>query len=363
MTTIEIEQLHVPQSLDGPDAADLHAAVEVSRQVRVNTWGNDDLAYTAAELLATFQDPYEWNIVLLARVEGEIVGRAGITLPLADSTDLAHVTLDILPSAQGHGVGRELLEAAEQFVLGENRRVVLVETHHPAVTLDSLDGETLQASGGVGHLPLSSREARFAHSAGYQLQQVEQFSARTLPLPEPLAESMRARALAAQGDQYILHQWVDRCPETWLADIVTLESSVAAVAGDDGSSDDAWTEARIRESEELAAEGGRHTLVSAAEDSLTGKLIGFTSISVLGNRDDVAFQDDTVVLTEHRGREVGLLIKVANLRLLAQSFPSVRTVYTWNASDNTYMLGVNAMLGFIPAGVTGQWHKDFNYGH
>ncbi|WP_427015318.1 GNAT family N-acetyltransferase [Pseudarthrobacter sp. P1] len=359
MTTIAIEQLHVPESLEGEDAADLHAAVEVSRRVRVDTWGNDDLAYTASELLATCHDPYEWYVVLLARVDGEIVGRAGIAMPLADSTDLAHVTLDILPSAQGHGVGRELLEAAEQFVLGENRRIVMVETNHPATTLDWDGGERLEAATGAGYLPLSSREVRFASSAGYQLQQVEQFSACSLPLPQADADRLRAEALSGQDGQYTLHQWMDRCPDQWLADIVRLESTVASVAGDDGTAEEAWTGERIRESEALAAAGGRHTLVSAAEDIHTGHVIGFTSISVLGHREDVAFQDDTVVLQEHRGRDVGMLIKVANLELLAHQFPHVRTVYTWNAPDNTYMLGVNAKLGFVPAGITGQWHKDF----
>ncbi len=50
MTVISIEQLRIPDNLDGAAAADFLQAVEVSRQVRVKTWGNDGLAYTAQDL-------------------------------------------------------------------------------------------------------------------------------------------------------------------------------------------------------------------------------------------------------------------------------------------------------------------------
>jgi GNAT superfamily N-acetyltransferase len=355
MTDIRIEQLRVPEGLEGEDAADFLRAVEVSRQVRIHTWGNDDLAYTGQEMLAVCHDPYEWYVMLVARLDGGIVGRAGIAMPLDDQTELAHVTLDVLPSAQGHGLGRRLLEAAETFVRGENRRVVMVETNHAAVELDAADGEELQASGG-GSLPLSSREARFAYNAGYQLEQVEQFSACALPLDAGVARELSGRARTVHGDRYVVHQWMDRCPQEWAADIVRLEQGQVAA----GSPDADWDVARLRKSEELSMETGRHTLVSAAECISTGTLVGFTSISVLGQREEVVFQDDTVVEPEHRGKELGLQIKVANLELLGREFPRSRTVYTWNAPDNTYMLAVNAQLGFTAAGATGQWQKDFD---
>lgn len=399
MSTVQIDQLWVPDSLGKPDAADFLASVEVCRQVRMHTWGNDDLAYTADEMLQAFNDPYEWYVVLLARVAGKIVGRAGIAFPLTDATHLAYVTLDILPSAQGQGVGRELLAAAEQFVRGENRRVVMVETSHPAPTHPLRDEERLGAANGVGFLPLSSREVIFAQKADYELQQVEQFSACLIPLDKALVAALKAEASAVQGGRYALHQWLDSCPEAWLEEIAQLESvmgaaggSVAgpandgvveeggdatadAAAGNDGGeagdpagtgtgvgddADEPWTGERLREAEALALARGRRTLVTAVEESASGTLVGFTSISVLGHRSDVVFQDDTVVLPEHQGNELGLLIKVANMEMLAEHFPLARTIYTWNASENTHMLEVNRKLGFVHAGVTGQWQKNLD---
>lgn len=369
MSAATIEQLRIPETLDGDDAQDFLQAVEVSRQVRVHTWGNDVLAYTAKELFAQCHDPYEWYVVLVARNAGAIVGRAGIAMPLDDNTELAHVTLDVLPSAAGAGLGRKLLEAAELFVKGENRKVVMVETNHPAAALVAGASDLILATHGSGALPLSSREARFAYSAGYDLELVEQFSACALPLPAGVAAELVGKAAARHEPAYAVHQWMDSCPEKWAQDFVRLEQDLS---GRDDSAKDQdqdrgnaqgngqWDVARLREAEELSARTGRHTLVSAAECLATGTLVGFTSISILGHRNDVAFQDDTIVEMAHKGKDVGLQIKVANMEMLMREFPQTRAIYTWNAPENSATLSVNGQLGFVNAGATGQWRKDFN---
>ncbi|MGO2541710.1 MAG: GNAT family N-acetyltransferase [Specibacter sp.] len=375
MSAATIEQLRIPETLDGDAAQDFLQAVEVSRQVRVHTWGNDVLAYTAQELFAQCHDPYEWYVVLVARNAGTIVGRAGIAMPLDDNTELAHVTLDVLPSAAGAGLGRKLLEAAELFVRGENRKIVMVETNHPVAALVDGASDPITATHGSGSLPLSSREARFAYSAGYDLELVEQFSACALPLPAGVAAELADKAAARQEPAYAVHQWMDSCPEKWAQDFVRLEQDVSGNddaargqelhRGQDQEPEQAqeleqWDVNSLREAEELSARTGRHTLVSAAECLATGALVGFTSISILGHRNDVAFQDDTIVEKAHKGKDVGLQIKVANMEMLMREFPQTRTIYTWNAPENSAMLSVNAQLGFVSAGATGQWRKDFN---
>lgn len=355
MTDTKIEQLRVPDSLEGADAADFLRAVEVSRQVRINTWGNDELAYTPQELFEQCHDPYEWYVVLVGRKNGEIVGRAGIAMPLDDNTELAHVTLDILPEAEGLGLGRQLLEAAETFVKGENRRIVVVETNHAAAALGNVEADPITATHGTGVLPLGNRQARFAYSAGYDLDQVEQFSSCALPLDKALVADLSAQGVAAHERAYAVHQWLDACPEQWASEIARLEQSQGA-----GDVDEPWDVAKLRQAEELSAASGRRSIVTAAEFLETGKLVAFTSISLLGKESSVAFQDDTVVEVDHRGKKVGLSIKVANMELLMREFPQAKTIYTWNAPENSHLLEVNAQLGFVSAGVTGQWRKDFN---
>ena len=114
----------------------------------------------------------------------------------------------------------------------------------------------------------------------------------------------------------------------------------------------------LREAEDVTIAQGRRTVVTAVEHIASGTLVGLTTISVLALRPDVVFQDDTVVLQEHRGNKLGLLIKVANMERLSEQFPDARVLYTWNAPENRYLLKVNQQLGFTTAGVTGLWQKE-----
>jgi GNAT superfamily N-acetyltransferase len=365
--TVHVEQVWVPDNLDSPDAKDFLDAVEVGRRVRMQTWGSDDLAYSPLEKLLEFSDPYERQIILVAKVDGEIVGTVDVALPLADNLDLAEFTLDILPEHQRQGVGRQLLEAAEQLARAEGRTMVLVDTNHPATSLTEVPEDQLIPGSGPGFVPVSSREVDFAQRAGYTLQHIEQFSSCILPLDTKLVADLQAEAEEANAGRYALHHWTDRCPEAWLESVAELENAAGEVVhGDEdeeepagtGPADMVFDPAVLRETEDAALAQGRRTVVTAVEHVATGKLVGLTTISVLAHRQDVVFQDDTLVLQEHRGNKLGLLIKVANMERLSEQFPDARVIYTWNAPENRYLLTVNKQLGFTTAGVTGLWQKE-----
>ncbi|MFJ5954703.1 GNAT family N-acetyltransferase [Paenarthrobacter sp. NPDC092416] len=365
--TVQVEQLWVPDNLDSPDAADFLDAVEVGRRVRMETWGSDDLAYTPLEKLLELSDPYERQIILVAKVDGAIVGTVDIALPLADNMDLAEFTLDILPEYQRQGVGRQLLEAAEQLARAEGRTMILVDTNHPATSLTEVPDDQLIPGSGAGFIPVSSREVDFAQRSGYTLQHIEQFSSCVLPLDSRLVADLQLEAEDANGGRYTLHHWTDRCPDQWLEAIATLENAAGEVVrGEDDEERPGAVEATgivfdaevLRETEDAALAQGRRTVVTAVEHVASGRLVGLTTISVLAQRQDVVFQDDTLVLQEHRGNKLGLLIKVANMQRLSEQFPDARVIYTWNAPENRYLLTVNRQLGFTTAGVTGLWQKE-----
>ena len=71
-----------------------------------------------------------------------------------------------------------------------------------------------------------------------------------------------------------------------------------------------------------------------------------------------ASQDDTLVLREHRGHALGMLLKLENLALLERDFPGHPSVITWNADENRHMLAVNEALGFTPMAYEGAWRLD-----
>lgn len=359
---IKIEQLWIPDSLDADDAADFLAAIEVGRKVRMQTWGSDDLAYTPQEKLLELADPYERQVILVARVDGEIVGTVDIALPLTEDLDVAEFTLDILPEFQRRGVGRRLLETAEHFAKSEGRTRILVDTNHPGATLDEFSSGQLVPEAGQGFVPLESREVDFARRTGYTLEHIEQFSSCLLPLDTKLVAELTAEAEEANAGRYRLHHWTDRCPEEWLEAVALLENQVGAGFDDDLADsvdqDLVFDGAMLREAEEVTIAQGRRTVVTAVEEIASGVLVGLTTITVLAHRPDIVFQDDTVVLQAHRGRKLGLLIKVANMVRLVEQFPDARMIYTWNAPENRYLLTVNQKLGFTTAGVTGIWLKE-----
>ncbi|GAC1378099.1 MAG: hypothetical protein NVSMB43_19730 [Pseudarthrobacter sp.] len=359
---VRIEQLWIPDSLDAPDAADFLAAVEVGRKVRMQTWGSDDLAYTPLEKLLELADPYERQVILVAKIDGDIVGAVDIALPLTDDLDLAEFTLDILPEVRRQGVGRKLLQAAEHLARSEGRTLILVDTNHPGASLHEFEEAQLVPGTGQGFVPMESREVEFARKTGYTLQHIEQFSSCALPLDTKLVADLQAEAEEANNGRYRLHHWTDRCPDEWLESVAVLENQAGAVV--DPALEPHIEQSMVfdggilREAEEVTIAQGRRTVVTAVEHLATGSLVGLTTISVLAHRPDVVFQDDTLVLQAHRGNKLGLLIKVANMELLTEQFPDARVIYTWNAPENRYLLTVNQQLGFTTAGVTGIWQKE-----
>jgi GNAT superfamily N-acetyltransferase len=106
---------------------------------------------------------------------------------------------------------------------------------------------------------------------------------------------------------------------------------------------------RVRAGEERNA-AAYHQVVTAARRRSDSRLGGY-SLVYLPHDSDQVLQDDTFVLSDHRGRSLGLALKSAMLDLLARERPERHTVHTWNAVDNDPMQAVNRRLGFRPAEV------------
>lgn len=64
------------------------------------------------------------------------------------------------------------------------------------------------------------------------------------------------------------------------------------------------------------------------------------------------------MLTEHRGRGLGLLLKAHNHRLVREGSPGTRWINTWNAESNPWMVAVNEALGFVPMEYWTEWQLD-----
>jgi GNAT superfamily N-acetyltransferase len=118
-----------------------------------------------------------------------------------------------------------------------------------------------------------------------------------------------------------------------------------------------WDEERVRTMDDRWDGNPRAGLTVAAEHLASGHLAGFTELSVPPELERPVEQQDTLVLKEHRGHRLGMLLKLANLQYLAETHPGHPSVTTFNAEENRPMLDVNEAIGFVAVGYGGGWKK------
>jgi GNAT superfamily N-acetyltransferase len=354
MSRFTIDEVSIPKTIDAPDAADFIATVEVRNAVEADGFGTDDLAYSAADLLPGWLNTvYEPKRLFAARVDGRIVARA-IYETTTEDADVVWLEVQVLPEFRRRGIGTELSGLLETMAAQDNRHKIIVYT----VSKEAA-GERVEAPTGFGSVPRDGVEVRFLLSRGYTLEQVERGSRLALPVDD---EDLRGRldaATASAGADYSVQFWIDRTPERWrddLAVLLTRMSTDAPTAGLE-EPEDPWTAERVLDEEKRRESSPRTALTAAIEHIPSGRLVGFTELNVPIELDRPVEQGDTLVLKEHRGHRLGMLLKVANLRALQNERPGHPAVITFNAEENRHMLDVNEAVGFVPIGYEGAWKK------
>ena len=89
-TDVEFRPLTIPASMDASDADEFREFTRVRNEVYREIAGTDDDALTPEELLPHYQpSPEEIRYVWVAVVDGEIVGRVSVDLPLEEGSRAA----------------------------------------------------------------------------------------------------------------------------------------------------------------------------------------------------------------------------------------------------------------------------------
>ncbi|OAE03649.1 GNAT family acetyltransferase [Arthrobacter sp. OY3WO11] len=340
----------------GP-TADLRECHALRMQHELALWGNLDRCPTLQEAAEFWRgNEYEERQLFLAKMNGETVGMCSVELPLRENTHTAGIDVLIAPAYRREGLGRTLLLHAES-IARERGRTSLYGYHE--VPLAAADGNpVLPAKSGAGGLPVTEPAVAFAAASGYELEQVERSSRLDLPVAPELLDRLETEAAGGAGG-YSIWGWDDNCPEDLVQAYALLKARMSTdvpIAGMDWEGED-WDTARVREEEQTMARGGVQSAVTAAVHSATGELVAYTVLNWRPGVPASIAQQDTLVTAKHRGRRLGMLIKVANLRRAQGRWPSARSVLTWNASENQHMLAINIALGFRPAGYEGEWQK------
>ena len=359
---LSIEAVEVPPAGGpGPGGAQPGAGFRECHNLRVahelSVWGNLDRCPTLPEALEYWRgNEYEERQLYRARLGPETVGTCSVTLPLRENTHTAGIDVLVTPGRRRQGLGRALVAYAEGIARARGR--TSLDAYHEVPLNGSDGGALLPAKSGAGGLPLDDPAVAFAVAAGYELEQVERSSRLELPVPADVLDRLEAEA-APKAAGYTITGWDDTCPEDLVEAYARLKATMSTdvpIAGLDWERED-WDTARVREEEQALVRGGVQSAVTAAVHGSTGELAGYTVLNWRPAVPESIAQQDTLVTSGHRGRRLGMLIKVANLRRAHDRWPEARSVLTWNANENQHMLAINIALGFKPAGYEGEWQK------
>ncbi|MDQ0731338.1 GNAT family N-acetyltransferase [Arthrobacter sp. B1I2] len=348
-----------PSPREGAGFQDFNDCQAMRTTQELDTWGDLDHGYTFAEEVEHWRGTeYEARHLFLARLGPVPVGMCSVTLPLRENTTTAGINVLVAPAFRRRGLGRQLLAYAEGVAREDSRAFLDGYFELPAKLVECAGGPLVRAKSGAGALPAGDPSTAFAVAGGYELEQVETSSRLVLPVPPDLLAELEAAA-SAKARNYTVVMWADACPEELLDSYAALNARMSVDAPTAGMNweGEVWDAARVRQNEETLGRSGVQAVAAAAMWEDTRELVAYTVLNWRPGIPHSILQQDTLVRSEHRGRRLGTLIKVANLRQAQGRWPAARSVLTWNANENQHMLAINTALGFKPAGYEGEWQK------
>lgn len=352
---LELRPQHIPASIDDPDAADFREMVRVRNIVYAQISGNDDESMTAAEILPAYAPtPTERRLVWIAVLDGAVVGRAGLDVPLEEGSRVAFFLIELLREVWGRGIGSAAHALVERTARENGRSVLQSWAEHPQA-----DGPRLEPPTGFGSIP-EDHAARFYLRHGYALEQVERHSVLDVSAEGAPAriDALLEDAVAASSGYRVVQWQLPTPPEfvdgyAWMKSRMVTDAPAAALEFDE----ETWDEARLRRHEKVYLDAGRTMLVTAAQHVDSGELVAFNELVIGRDRTEATHQEDTLVLKEHRGHRLGMLVKCAGLVAWRDIAPASARVHTYNAEENRPMLDINETIGFAPVAYNGAWKK------
>ncbi|SIT73082.1 GNAT family N-acetyltransferase [Microbacterium sp. RU33B] len=352
---LTITPIRVPgldADVHAPEFEDFRAAIEVRNRVGEQTRGTDSVTVTPEQSLpqwhATDEEVHGW----ILRTGDRVAGRVLLYVPLEEGSRRAQVRVEVLSEFGGRGFGTRALAFVEERARERGRDILQSWTEHPPA-----EGARVAARTGFGAVPTDAASTLLAH-AGYALEQVYRISTLDLTGPLDALESLRVQATAAStGYRYV--SWVAPTPPEWVDDYAWMKSrmSTDAPAGDSVVDEEVWDAERLRSMEARNAASGMTMLVGAAQHLATGRLVAFTELVMFTGTGVPIDQNDTLVLAEHRGHRLGMLVKTETLRRARAVFPTGDRIVTGNAEENRPMLSINEEMGFTPTRYAGEWQK------
>jgi GNAT superfamily N-acetyltransferase len=263
------------------------------------------------------------RMLALGRLAGRPVGVLQVELPDRAGVDHAAAKIHVLSAFRRLGVGRALHAYAVQLSHAHGRR--------------RLGG--FSAPDGAG----------FAAAVGARAVLRETRSR----LDADELDGVCAGEPACPPAGYRLACWRGPAPAEHLEDLARLQQRRFADARGDRQ---APPDGRLVREREAARElRGRLDYSTGVLHEASGRLVGWATLACHMSEPWHAWQSDTVVDPQHRGRGLGLLLKTENLRYARWHEPALTTVDTYHTVADAPMTSINATIGFHPVDTRTHW--------
>lgn len=177
--------------------------------------------------------------------------------------------------------------------------------------------------------------------------------------PDAVARLWTQASIAAAD--YELVRLVPPLDDDLLSELVEVTAAINdAPMGDLSYEHEVFDLARLVDHQTAGLRRGDRRYRILARHRTTGELAGHTELAVHGRQATLGRQADTTVARAHRGRRLGLLLKIDMMRWLAQVEPQLVTIKTYNNADNDFMIKVNEALGYRLSRVFATYQLDLS---
>ncbi|WP_330475941.1 GNAT family N-acetyltransferase [Terrabacter sp. C0L_2] len=258
-----------------------------------------------------------------------LVGVATIWLPMEDNTSMVWHDVQVDAAHRRRGAGSALVER----IVGR-----ATEVGRPTLVTDCI-----VPAGDDGH-----PYGRFAEKHGFRLSNTEITRHLELPVDDDLLARHAEHARTRWEGGYRLETHVGGVPAALQPSLCAVmnQLGVDAPTGDIEFEEESLTPARYEEHLELFRRQGRTRVTTVAVHEASGDVVAYTDLMLPAGAPSVAWQWGTLVHKAHRGRRLGMAVKVENLRRLQADHPERSRVITTNDDTNSWMVSINEDLGF-----------------
>lgn len=317
---------------DLADDGDLVAVGRLDKAANDELFGaSEDLS--PAQLRAKWRDSeYATFALFVAELSGEVVGFVQVEAPLTENLDRVYLFGAVTPAWRRRGIGTALADAA----VAHGEAIGRPKSQMWGIIPDGADPEDPGLPG-----------PRIARHLGLARRGINICRAAPIPIDPRRVDHLRA-SLQGRLDGYELISWRAPTAPDKLVQLARLMSQLEQDAPREDSVSElpVWTAERVKEYEDRNAAGGYVQLFVAARTAV-GELVGFSSVIVhAGEGTTCAWQEDTIVVAEHRGHSLGVAMKLATHVAVADDWPRVRQITTWNSNVNEHMIAGNEALGY-----------------